>query len=115
MENKSSQLLSNEHLYKPKLSRPKSFQQPTKADHASRKYQSLPPSLPHTKNEELDSFTLLSNQQKDSTLTHLPICMSMKVCKECTAIRDFFVKMQHEKSVDEVQKRCSKTNSDDCK
>ncbi|CAG9797034.1 unnamed protein product [Chironomus riparius] len=110
----SSQLLSNVHLVKPNLSRPKSFQQPNRAyNQANRKYQSLPTSLSHTENEEFESFNLLSNQQKERSSTHLPMCMSMKVCKECAAIRDFFEKMQNEKVVDQVDKRSPKTNSYD--
>jgi len=44
------------------------------------------------------------------------MCMSMNVCKECTAMRNFFFKMKDEKEiVEEMHKNCSKNNCDACK
>ncbi|XP_070504316.1 putative leucine-rich repeat-containing protein DDB_G0290503 isoform X2 [Chironomus tepperi] len=112
MENKSSQLLDNVHLNKIKLSRHKSFQQPTKMyDNPSRKYQSFPTSRPQTAHG-FELFTLKSSPQTKESSTHLPMCMSMNVCKECTALRNFFLKMQHE-VVEEIHKNSVINNCDD--
>ena len=96
--------------------RPKSIQLPTKKySYTSRKYQSLPISRPHTSNGS-EIFTIQSDQQNKGSTTHLPMCMSMNVCKECTAMRNFFLRMKGEKGiVEEMHKNCSKNNFDACK
>jgi hypothetical protein len=64
-----------------------------------RKYQSLPISRPHTTNGDPETFTIRSDQPDKESTTHLPMCMSMNVCKECTAMRNFFLNMKNEKEI----------------
>lgn len=101
-----------------KSPRPRSIQLETKVhDHARRKYQSLSSARPCTSNS-IRLSTVKSNQQKEMLSGHQPtcmMCMPSSLCKECSGLRDFVLKLQHEKEVEEMQKTSSEKNYDDSK
>lgn len=101
-----------------KSPRPRSIQLETKAyNHASRKYQSLSSARPYISNS-IRLSTVQSNQQKEGLSGHQPtcmMCMSSNLCKECSELRDFLLKIQHEKEVDEMQKTSPEKSCDNSK
>lgn len=57
-----------------------------------------------------------NEQHAEWSVSHLPLCMSMEFCKECIAMKEFFMKMNKEsKDADPIHMNCTKDNCTACK